>query len=102
MGSKFTQHEKLRKIKDDSQSIGAFIEWLRGDRNLVLASHHEHTEDCGHIPRDVINYPAECGYCQDDLQVEYIGIQQLLAEYFEINLAELEQERQAMLAELRG
>lgn len=91
----------MSKIKDESQSIGAFLEWLRGERGLVIASYHSHTEECGCIPRDSINNPANCGYVDDQLQPERIGIQELLAEYFEINLLEIEEENRRLLENLR-
>lgn len=97
----YPEHEKMSKIKDESQSIGAFLEWLRGDRGLVIASYHSHTEGCGHIPRNSVNYPADCGYVDDQLQAEHVGIQDLLAEYFEISLLEIEEEKRKMLNEVR-
>lgn len=98
----YPEHDKLQKVKDDSQTIGLFLEWLRGDRGLVLADYHQHSEGCGHIPRNSVNYPAECGYTDDQLEICHIGIQELLAEYYEISLAEIEQEKRRMLESLRA
>jgi hypothetical protein len=99
--AKYPEHDKLRKISDESQSIGAFLEWLTGDRGLVIAKYHQHDDGCGRIPRDSVNHPAECGYVDDQLEASRVGIQGLLAEYFEISLVEIEQENRRLLRQIR-
>lgn len=75
------EHEKLSAIADKSQAIGEFLQWLE-DRGISLAAY------------------ANKG---DTFLSPYLyGREQLLAEHFEIDLAKLEKEKRAMLAELSG
>ncbi len=60
--------DKLYKVKDESQTIGEFLDWLQEEHEIFLP----------------------------------FSITDLLAEYFEIDLKEVERERRAILDELRG
>lgn len=77
----YPEHEKLKLVADKSQAIGEFLEWAEG-RGIVLAS-----------------------WCREDSELLHpfpgrkIG---LLAEFFEIDEAGLEQEKRAMLQALRA
>jgi hypothetical protein len=74
----YPEHEKLTKIKNKSQAVGEFLEWL-GGCNVVLAKHTDH-----------------------GLEIDRRSIVDLLYEYFEIDPDTLEEEKQAMLDDLRG
>ena len=75
---KYSEHEKLRAVKDQSQAIGAYLEWL-----------------------------AEQGWelqrADEDGKTEYEcrTIERRLAEYFEIDLRKIADEKDAMLEEQR-
>jgi len=75
----YPMHVKLDAVADKSQVIGDFIEWLRG-KAIVLASYYE----------------------ESGLQPNHVSIETLLAEFFEIDLEILEEEKRAMLKALRG
>lgn len=79
----YPEHEKLEAIKDESQAIGAFLDWLQNERQptLQLCAVTNHTD-----------HP---------FQPIYFGIQELLAEYFDINLKKIEAEKNKMLKEIR-
>lgn len=70
--------DKMLAVRDKSQEIGSFLEWLRGEKKIVLAA-YEH----------------------DDLIEVYTSTNDLLAEYFEIDLNKVEAERRAILEGLR-
>lgn len=72
----YPEHEKLKRIKVKSQAIGEFLDWLDQEKNLEL---YDRVREC----------PAN------------IPIQDLLAEYFDIDRGRLEEEKLAMLEELR-
>jgi tRNA(Ile2) C34 agmatinyltransferase TiaS len=74
----YPEHEKLHLIKDKSQAIGEFLEWLQGEQGCVIAQ-----------------------YSGDDLHPIDSRNEQLLAYFFEIDLVKLEKEKRAMLDELR-
>jgi hypothetical protein len=64
---KTTECDKLHAIKDQSQVIGEFLDWLEDEHEVFL-------------PKSVTN---------------------LLAEYFDIDLEKVEQEKLAILEDLR-
>ncbi len=83
-----TEHDRLLEIKDKSQALGEFLDWLRQEKRVVLASVHEHTNDCGR-------------WCEREYAVFTPRTETLLAEFFDIDLAKLEREKRQMLAGLR-
>lgn len=76
----YTEHEKLKKIADKSQTVGEFLEWLQGEKGVTLAEYNRN----------------------DNLYPVRFSIQDLLAEFFEIDQNRLETEKQHMLEELRN
>lgn len=74
----FPEHEKIDKVKDKSQAIGAFLEWLSYTKGYFIAEGDS-----------------------DGLHHTGISIQQILAEYFEIDLNLIEREKRKMLEILR-
>jgi len=88
-----TEIDKLRAIKDKSQLIGEFLESL-STQGLVLCTRHEHDENC------YINEELECGYIEGEYYSVNISIEQLLADYFKIDLKKVEEEKQLILKQL--
>ena len=88
----YPEHEKLGAIKDKSQAIGEFLDWLRSEKDVVLCCRQESTivqvED-GWEGDPAGYYPAK------------LTTERLLTEYFGIDQVRLEQEKRAMLAKLR-
>jgi hypothetical protein len=74
------EHDKLAKIADKSQVCGEFHEWLMA-QGYVLARY-----DRGYRPNEL--FPVRR------------RLQDMLAEFFGIDRAKLEQEKRAMLAEI--
>lgn len=68
--------ERIAKVKRESQLIGEFLEWLRSKYTVC--------EPCRHGYR-----PASK------------SIEELLAEYFEIDLEQAERERQELFRQIR-
>lgn len=85
--AKYPEHEKLRAVKAQSQTIGDFLSWLE-ERDMAV---------CERVPEDI----DEDGFSSDE---EFVptqkGIERLLAEYFEIDLRKISDEKDAMIAEL--
>lgn len=77
--AKYPEHQKLRAVKDESQSIGMFIEWLRSTN------------------REICRMRFGSEYFPIDRSIE-----KLLAEYFEIDLDKIEDEKDQMVDELRA
>jgi len=99
------EHEKLKLIKDKSQAIGEFIEWLEHDKKIHLSKVHTHGPECeGWDPdRECYNpgFDARCEFFDGQLYFASVNIVDLLAEFFEIDRRKLEDEKLAMLEEFR-
>jgi hypothetical protein len=78
--SEYPEHNKLKAIREKSQAVGEFLDWLP-EEGITLCSFSDENEHY---------YP-----CQ-------LTIQQLLAKYFQIDLEVLEKEKQHMLEEIRA
>ena len=75
---KYREHEKLKKVIDKSQAVGAFLDWLTHSQGCVIAE-----------------------YRGSELFPIYMSIEKLLAAYFNIDTRKLEHEKEQMLKELR-
>jgi hypothetical protein len=76
----YPEHEKMSTIVDKSQAIGEFLEWIRESKKFTV---------CVWNPWNGQFSPIRT------------SIDKLLAEYFEIDLSKIEQEKQNMLEEIR-
>ena len=75
-----TELDRIQEVHEDSQRIGEFLEWLLGEWS-----------------------GSECDECGDETFIHMIQTrEQLLANYFEIDLAKAEKERQALLDAVRA
>lgn len=75
----YPEHEKMRLIVDQSQAIGEFIEWLGDVQDISLC------------------YSDRNAYWPTGKPIMW-----LLAEFFEIDLQKIAEEKAAMLAAVRG
>lgn len=80
---KTPQLDKMRSVKEDSQKLSTFIDWLT-EQGMPI---------CEKITDD--RYGAEMAPIT-------ISIERLLARYFEIDLNKVEDERRSLLDELRA
>lgn len=78
--SEYPEHDKLNAVKDQSQAIGEFLDWLRDEKGIMLARFGE--------GGDLYPYPR--------------STQDMLAEFFDIDLAEIEKEKRDMLEKIRN
>lgn len=83
--SNHPEHDKQSKVKDKSQIIGEFVEWL-ATQNLCI---------CDII--ETQNPDVEDDYFSPITKTTL----RLLAEYFNIDLEKIEKEKQKVLIELR-
>jgi len=91
----YPEHDKLGKIVEKSQAIGEFIEWLRYVKKLHLASWMdvEYT--------DTTLFGKEEKIIRNELHIQPVDINNILAEYFDIDQKKLEEEKRAMLDGIR-
>lgn len=83
--SKTPELDKMLAVKEKSQSIGEFLEWL-GEQSLLICEYGD----------------SDCEECGNELYLAHRRKEQLLAGFFEIDLNKCEQERQQILADLRS
>lgn len=77
----YPEHEKLAKIKDESQVIGEFLDWCADEKGILLSRKIKGRE----LSREIVS-----------------SIPDLLAEFFAIDLEKIEEEKRQMIAKLRG
>ncbi len=79
MKTKYPEHEKMEAVKDKSKAIGEFLEWLSDTKRLVI---------CDSTPFD-------------ELYVVNFSDEELLAEFFNIDMNKIEKEKRQMLKQIR-
>ena len=77
----YPEHEKLAEVRDRSQAIGEFLEWLEDEHGFSI---------CERDPE-----------FQSFYRLVYKPKEELLAEFFEIDLKKISKEKDAMVHELR-
>src|SRR3990167_5820833 len=103
----YPQHDKAKDVRNETQAIGEFLEWLLSNR--VLAEYHEHTEGC--VNPDYRNPSADddantwdryfCGYTNGMLSPVRCHIESLIAEFYGIDYKAYYAEKEAMYQEIR-
>lgn len=51
--------DKLQAVRNESQSIGEFLEWLRTEKKFIIAQDHKASwtcEECGEVPKDEVYF----------------------------------------------
>jgi len=115
--AEYPEHEKLHKAKAElgTEEIGAFLDWLGSD-GIQLARFWKHEVNCERSEeRDRVGFQYEgengyyrhkeerCGYQNEGVLIpSRESIQKLLARYADVDLEKLEDEKRAMLDELRA
>lgn len=87
--------ERLAVVAPKSQAIGNFLDWLR-ERGVYLSTEHEHGDGCYNGGDRV------CGASKGELVPYLRDIEQLLAEFFDIDLKKVDRERSALLDAIRA
>lgn len=88
--SKYPEHDRLDKVKDESQAIGEFLDHMAEEGKVIS----EYVRQ-GDVDPDAL-FPNH-----EFLRPDHIGIQDRLAAYFGIDQDRIEAEKRAMLDDLR-
>ena len=113
MTTKTPTLDKLAKIRDKSQAIGEFLDWLACEKESTICRHmtkeereeivDELSEEFGDKTTD--RFVRILAYLSPEAQQDFVplrgGINSLLAEYFEIDQKQAENERRQLLEDLR-
>lgn len=78
--NEYPEHQKLKAISDKSQAVHEFLEWLSRECGVELCTRHAKTEE-------LIPWMKR----HDDV----------IADFFEIDLTKINEEKEAMLAQMR-
>jgi hypothetical protein len=89
--SDYPEHDKMRAVKERSQSIGEFLEWLRHEKSIVLARWEKEEP----VPGETWEDTAEALVSATD------NVTTLLAEFFKIDLDKVSAEKDKMLEDFR-
>ena len=95
--------EKVRTVQQVSQAIGEFLDWLHHEKGWFIAEEHRHDDSCYEriaLDEDEGEVQKVCGMLDGQLISVSFSTVQLLAEFFGIDLAKVEAEKRALLAEL--
>ncbi len=99
---KYPECEKALEVKDESQAIGRFLDWISEQRvelskwGMVCKGHDDGDYYC-----ETEKELADCNRSYERLKPVHTRPEQLLADYFGIDLKKQEEERQSMLDDLR-
>jgi hypothetical protein len=88
--------DKLKAISEKSQAIGEFLEWLLHEKGFNLTQIHRHTDDCYDNAGEKI-----CEMLDGHYYPAMYHIEDLLAEYYDIDLKKVDKEKDQMLEEFR-
>lgn len=96
----YPECEKLLAVTDRSQQIGEFLEWLptQGIHRMRLAA----CSHCEGVDSDECWLCDGTGTMKETWVPDGRTIEQLLADFFGIDMAKVDVERRAMLAALRA
>jgi hypothetical protein len=86
--SAYPEHDKLAALEGANQVIGEFLEWIAAHPDLSLGEWIRKGADGGRL-------------IEPRLIPRSRSIEDIIAEYFDINQVRLEAEKRAMLAEIR-
>jgi hypothetical protein len=89
---KYPECERMAAVQSEADLLSGFLDWLHYEQNIRLCIPHKH-QGCKKI---------ECGFYQDELQPDPRSNEQLLADYFKIDLQKVAVERTAMLEAARS
>ncbi len=95
MTEQIPELERLGKVKEKSQEIGNFLESL-STQGLIICQRHKHNKGCKDEVGDNM-----CGYNGEEDVPVMIATEQLLADYFNINLKKVEEEKRKILEDIR-
>lgn len=90
----------MKAVKDQSQAIGEFLDWLQGEKGLIIAEAHQHGPQC-YAGDDEDREEPTCGCYDGQLFMKSFSTEKLLAEYFEIDLGKVDDEKRAILDYVR-
>ena len=100
----YPELERLSSVSDKSQAIAEFVEWLKYEKKFQICEYEESTwltPDGEEVHKAGINREKDIRILTEGFQPVHTSIQDLLAEYFKIDLQKVEVERRRVLDDFR-
>jgi hypothetical protein len=99
--------DKMKAVKDKSQAVGDFIDWLRSEKKVQFGAPHVHGPTCKGWDAERERYKPHgfddrCECATGEFIPFNFTPERLLAEFFEIDLTKVENERRAILDHIRN
>ena len=98
--------DKMKAVKEKSQAIGEFLDWLMQEKKVQLGNPHEHGPTCRGWDDGRDKYSPRgtdrCECVTGEFIPLHISMEKLLAEFFDIDLVKVENERRAILDYIRA
>jgi hypothetical protein len=98
---------KMKLVSGKSQAIGEFVDIFLSGKGFSIGQPHKHTSSCpgweddDGVVKRVRGTTNDCGLQTEEFVSCPIRLENLLAEFFEIDLAKCESERRAILEYLQ-
>ena len=92
--------DKLKAVVEKSQAVGEFVDVFLTEKGFSIGKPHKHDNHCPGWRKDGTLIPgkhSDCGYHSHEFESIGVPIQELLAEFFEIDENKCEAERRAIL-----
>lgn len=91
--------DKMLSVKDKSQLIGEFLDWVQTGKDFRLCAIHRHNEDCyGEYGKA---WGTQCEMSDKHFYPVYENIESVLAEFFGVDLKKAEEEKRNILKSLK-
>lgn len=84
----YPESSKLLAVQEESQRLGAFLDWLQ--ERFILCQAHHHSEQCYADPED--SDRRQCGCREGEFVPARVSIEGVLALYFGVDLKKVEEE----------
>ena len=99
--------DKMKAVRERSQSIGEFLEWLGEEKKWSICASHHHGPGCEgwDEARGRFNpgaFDRRCEAQEFELFPVSFSIEKLLAEFFDIDLNKVDDERRAIIDHMRS
>ena len=93
--------DKMNAVRDQSQCIGEFLEWLKNQPDYSIRERREFSEERETLTGIVRGTDETYIYTWTGWLPIRKSIDKLLAEYFDVDLNQMEQEQRALLKYVR-
>ena len=89
----YPECEKIAEVSEELNKIGRFLNWLKMEKGFVLGEYYK---------VDEIDDISDYGDLEEVIFPVHTSTDKLLAEYYDIDMNKVEEERREMLEDIRS